>query len=477
MKAALSIGQLLLTVLLLFTACQKAEPTLPLPNSRNTGTQANTIDSTGMETWLRQVCAYDHRRAGSANWEAAMQDVEAILREMGYTEIEKNYFDIQYWESTNWSLEVQLGEEWISMPSFFEQGSGLTGPEGLEAELVYVGRQIESEEEVAGKIVVADLEFGTTGATGLPNPVVRPNHLSFPEESILSSGDVYWQAKEAGALGVLFIMAEFHGNVKEYMYIAHDDILRALPAQFVGNRDGIKLRCFAQEGRRARIVQEGIYETRQVYNLWTTLEGSSQQNLIISTHLDSPFRGVIEDGSGIVSVLAQAQAWYDTPLAERKKELYFVFTATHLYKDSPGGAIFSDTYPDIMARSDALIEIEHIGAIQQAVENDDFVNTSALSPIGIYHSEDEGYVTAELMNMIANYPPVGGPINTIETDFPLTEAASWIVTNPDLPYISLITNPTYLLTIDDDFDKIDMGAVVQTNRNLLRLITNYAENL
>ena len=477
MKSIFSKYQLLLAILFLWTACQKSETEPPLPSSRNAGISASNIDSTGMEEWLARVCAYDHRRAGSTNWEAAMQDIEAILQEIGYTDIEKNFFDIQYWESNNWSLEVQVGTEWISLPSFFEQGSGLTGPEGLSAELVYVGRQIEADEEVAGKIVVADLEFSTTGATGLPNPVVRPNHLSFPEESILSSGDVYWQAKEGGALAVLFIMADFHGNVKEYMYIAHDDILRALPAQFVGNRDGIKLRCFAQEGRTARIVQEGIYETRQVYNLWTKLDGSSQQNLIVSTHMDSPFRGVIEDGSGIVSVLAQAQAWYDTPLAERKKDLYFVFTATHLYKDSPGGAIFSNSYPDVLARCDALVEIEHIGAIQQAIVNDDFVNTSALSPIGIYHSEDEGYVTSELMNMIANYPPVGGPINTIETDFPLTEAASWIVTNPDLPYISLITNPTYLLTIDDDFDKIDMGAVVQTNRNLLQLIQNYAENL
>ncbi|MEM6724235.1 MAG: PA domain-containing protein, partial [Bacteroidota bacterium] len=336
--------------MLLLSACQRTDLDLPVPEftvGQALSTTA-TFDSLQMDQWLQQVCSWPHRRVGSTNWQSAMSEIETIFQQLGYTELQKDFFDIQYWECTNRSLSIQLDGESYAMPAFFDAYCGFTPPEGLTAELVYVGQQVEDDENLTGKIAVVDMTFSSNSATGLPNPVVRPNHLSFPENSALSGGDAYWQAKQAGALGVIFILADFHENISDYLYIPHEDMIRSLPALFVGNRDGIKLRCFAQEGRTANLMVEGIFETRQVYNLWTSLPGQSTENLIISTHGDAPFRGVIEDGSGLVSVFSQAQAWMAEPLENRPKTLHFVITAGHLYKDSPGGVVFSSLHPSII---------------------------------------------------------------------------------------------------------------------------------
>ena len=442
------------------------------------------VDSLELVEWLDRVCATPHRRVGSENWQTGMLTIAHILGEIGFTTFQKDFFEIQYWECTDWSLGVEVEGELMNISSYYEYGTGFTGPEGITAPLVYVGRTIEEGEDVAGKIALIDLEFSDDAITGLPNPVSRPNHRSFPEPDG-PSFDVYWQAKQGGAVGVIFIMADFHANVSEYMYIPHHDNLRQLPAQFVGNRDGIKMRCYAELGYEATIQQQGVYEPRETYNLWVTLPGQSEDNLIISTHADAPFRGVIEDGTGIVSVLAQAKEWLAVPEGQRPKTLYFVFTAAHFYKDAPGGSQFVLQHQNIIQRTQALVEIEHLGAIRQTIERDEFVPADLLSPLVIYHSEG-GFVESEMMNMVNTYPPQDEEIELVPPislfPFPLSEAAGWIATasgelDVDIPYVSFITNPTYLLTVDDDFDQVDMSAVIRANESIDRLVEAYAENL
>lgn len=457
-------------------ACRKSAPVFENETTSAVALQNTSVpDTTQMQMWMQQITAPEHRRVGSPGWYAGMAATEKILTELGFTDIKKDYFNIFYWYCTNWSLTVQVGTQSIVVPSFFEQNSGLTGPEGVSAPLVYVGRQITDDEAVAGKIVVADLEF--TRQNGLPNPVVRPNHLSFKQDNLFSGGDVYWQAVEAGATAVVFIMADFHGNVCEYLYPSHDASLRPIPAFFVGNRDGIQLRCWAQEARPAKAVLEGGYGQRQVFNLWTSLPGqSSVENMIVSTHADAPFKGVVEDGSGIVSVLAQAAAWKQKPLNERPKTLHFVFTASHLYENSPGGYNFVTTHPDVLQNTKVLLEIEHLGARNTRVANDDFETATDLTPVGVFHSEG-GFVQSELENMVAAYPPAPGDINLVSTTLPLTEAAGWLGAKPDLPYASFVTNPTFLLTSDDTWDKIDWQALLTANERIQQLAVQYMDNL
>ncbi|MEM6634192.1 MAG: hypothetical protein AAF694_31235, partial [Bacteroidota bacterium] len=71
----------------------------------------------------------------------------------------KDLFPINYWEATDWSLQVGQGTEAIHVPSFFEYGTGFTPEEGIRGELVYVGEWVEPEENVSGKIAVVDMKF------------------------------------------------------------------------------------------------------------------------------------------------------------------------------------------------------------------------------------------------------------------------------------------------------------------------------
>lgn len=470
---------LFLCLLLLASACQDnllEEETNLSDTENNIILTPELPDTNLMKSWLQGVMEeYPHRRVGSPYWYATMDFIEAKMEEVGIENISKDFFPIQYWEATNWSLQVQDGNELIEIPVYYEYLSAFTPPEGITAPLVYVGEQVEDEEEVAGKIVVADMEFNKRD-DGLPDPVFRPNHLSFPEGSILGAGDVYWQALDRGAVGVILLMKDFHGDINEYFYVPHDTLQRPVPSYFVGNRQSIKMRCYAQLGLDATMVMEGSMMEQEVFNLWGTIPGQNEaEYMLYSTHADAPFQGAIEDGTGIVSVLAQAYAWAQADLAERPKTTAYIFTAAHMYANSPGGFIFSLLHPDIIENTKVLFELEHIGAKKDAIVNDEFVTTEEMELVAVAYSGSEPLVS-EIFNMIENYP-LAPAIQPIETMLPLTEAAGFLAATPTLPYLSIVTSPTYLFTKDDVLEKVNFAEVKRANESILMMGEVYMEGL
>jgi Zn-dependent M28 family amino/carboxypeptidase len=110
-------------------------------------------------------------------------------------------------------------------------------------------------------------------------------------------------------------------------------------------------------------VLSGTRKPGIAYNVHAVLPGQSEENIIVSSHLDSGFKGTIEDASGISSVLAQAYIWAKVSIEHRPKTLVFVGAGSHYYPRPLGATRFvQDHKDDLMKNNLLVINVEHFAS-------------------------------------------------------------------------------------------------------------------
>ncbi|MEL7422399.1 MAG: hypothetical protein AAFN81_05380 [Bacteroidota bacterium] len=436
---------------------------------------AQLPDLNQLQIWTEGFCATPHRIIGTQEWLDGVNYVEQQFAEMGFENIIRDEFPINVWEADDWSLTVN-GQ---NFPCYYEFGTGFTDLSGVSGELTYIGDDLNPNEPVANKIVLVDMPFGLTN--GEVNPFLRPNHLGNPEDELISLLDVYWQIKDRFAKGVVFILSNSLTCNPEYTYPRSNDDEWPIPSLFVGKDVGEELKALADSGNEANITLTGSRTPGTGINIWVELAGSSDDKYIISTHGDAPFKGVIEDGTGVVSVLAQASYWKDVPEADRPNDMIFLVTASHFYNSDGGSRLFRQQHPDIVDDTKLLMVLEHLGAKQYTFSNCELVTEEEPMDWLIYHSE--GDVETELNNLENSYLPVDG-LRTVATNtFPLSAALGFVFDDADNPlpkpenYVSVLTAPWYLITSEDTFDKVDYQELLEANEAVLEMTNNYMDEL
>ena len=424
-----------------------------------------------LQKWMEGVCATPHRIIGTDEWLQGVNYIEQEFRKMGFEDIRRDEFPINVWEADSWSLTVD-GQ---SFPCFYEFGTGFTDANGVTGEFTYIGEKLDANEPVANKIVLVDMPFGLT--RGEVNPFLRPNHLGNPESELVSLFDVYWQIKDRFAKGVVFILSNSLTCNPEYTYPRSDDSPWPIPSVFVGKDIGDQLKALAANQANATLTLTGSRTPGTGINIWVPLGGISDETFIFSTHGDAPFKGVIEDGSGMVSVLAQAQYWKDVPAEERPYDMIFLITASHFYNSDGGSRLFRLQHPDIMARTKLLMVLEHLGAKQYTFSDCKLITQSEPMDWLIYHSS--GAVVPEIEKLEAEYLPVDS-VRAVETNqLPLSAALGFVFDDANNPlpkpdhYVSLLTAPWYLITGEDVFDKVDYQELFEANEAALKMAKNY----
>lgn len=188
-------------------------------------------------------------------------------------------------------------------------GTPPTGPDGVTAEVVYVGNgtkaafdaaEAATGEPVAGKLVLMDLEFGTAFWMSLPGA----------------------EAAHRGALGVIMT----YGDGGYYWYA--DDALGSFdatyqydwaPMVYISKTDGDEMRAEVQAAMAADedYVATMVCDTDvkladdggTAYNVIGTLPGKNRgQAIVISAHMDVHFRAGMDDTAALVNMLAIAKA-------------------------------------------------------------------------------------------------------------------------------------------------------------------------
>ncbi|WP_043831225.1 M28 family peptidase [Muricoccus aerilatus] len=254
----------------------------------------------GLRADFEALCDFGGRVQGSASAEAAFAWTLARLRETGPTVEEP----VPYsgWALRRAALSLLDGTALPHVPLF---GSGNTGPDGVELEVIDLGRGAPDDiaaagEAVRGKAVLLRHEYPFA-----PWTIHRRFKLA--------------AAAAAGAAAALMVQPEPGiGPVS-------------------GGANGVPIPCFGVgievasrlAGRRARLLLEGEAAPAMAPTLVLDLPGGGEGRVVLSAHLDGHPLGesAMDNATGLAAVLALARAVAPDLLSCRRGLAVCVFGA------------------------------------------------------------------------------------------------------------------------------------------------------
>ncbi|MCK4700981.1 MAG: M28 family peptidase, partial [Bacteroidales bacterium] len=185
-------------------------------------------------------------------------------------------------------------------------------------------------------------------------------------------------------------------------------------------------------------------------NIVGEIAGNNDEIVILHSHHDSPFKSPVEDASGCAVVLALAKHFAKEK--NNKRKIVILFTAGHFYGSIGTRTFIRDHLKDIVPKVALEITIEHIA--KEAVENAEgkLVFSGQPEGTGIFVPFNKGMVNAVLESVEKNSVdrvfllPPEGPLG----DYPPTDGGDWY--EAGVPLVNIISNPVYLLNVEDDFE-------------------------
>lgn len=274
------------------------------------------------------------------------------FRQLGVTDIREQPFALPpQWWPTKWSVTQGSGPGAAhALSSAFPfLNSPRTPPGGIELEVAYAGLGRAADfagRNVRGKAV---LLFST------PAPGVRDHSAEW-----LGAID---RAQGEGAAALLVVLG-LPGNLTNIMRSP-----TRVPAFSLGQEDGAYLMDLADRARtdapvKVRLdldvkMQSGL-ETGMV---WATLNGTSDEDIVIIAHHDGYFDGATDNASGMATLLALVGHYAKQPAASRKRTLRFAATPAH-HAGDPAARWMHEQRATVFAKTALILNIEHTSTME-----------------------------------------------------------------------------------------------------------------
>jgi hypothetical protein len=376
-----------------------------------------------------------------------------------------------------------------------------TGPAGLVAPLVSVGRGRAADFaglDVRGKVVVIDAAISSRTmldparvlyAQDPAHRFARPvEHVGYPgnflggfaDRTLLRGMDAVLRASEAGASGFIMILDGHAPGIASLAW-PYDGVVSRIPGFYVPAAHGAMVRAATAGAEGIRLRSEGLTGRGSMRNIIAVMPGRSPRAVIVGSHHDAPGRGVIEDATGTVAVLALAKAWSRLPPMERPCTVVFALCGGHFARGE-GAYRLAAAYPQLMDGARAVLVLEHLAGREVSFDAaGGYAVLPTRQPSTLYVSpHPEMAAIARLSLEAAPQPPV-----TVEQPLlgiPLTDVAGYVAATKiastggrsGLPYISWISAPPYLVDEGDQRDKLDprdyMSALAAAEEMLRRLV-------
>jgi hypothetical protein len=273
---------------------------------------------------------------------------EQKFKDFGLQNIHRQYFDLppQFFP-TSWSITARRGAKTLTLETARPAGRVTTPPGGLELEAVWVGLGTEADfagRDVKGKLVVI---------YSVPTPAVISHSATW-----LGAGE---RAAKRGAAAVAINLAIPGTNWQTQM----NSGVPGVPSFSIGTGDADALRTMMEEGP-VRVKVELNGETRSGLrdaNVWGTLPGATDENILIFAHHDAYFEGAIDNASGMAVMVALAEYYSKIPQAQRRRTLNFVTTSGH-HAGSQGVQWMHDNRETFFAKTALALNVEHVSATQ-----------------------------------------------------------------------------------------------------------------
>ncbi len=413
--------------------------------------------------WTEQIVSLteqfdEFRRVGTDGDAAVRRWIVEELARHGVEAVDEP-FEIETRHCTSWQFTV----DGVETPSFFMNGAEFTGPNGVTAELVYVGNVLGVDVEVDGKIVVMDLQNGPV----LPGRVIESiADYAYDPDGVMAAGTLggqggpaprnfpapYYEAADRGAVGFVAILDGREADDDTFFADPTGRVHPRVPGVFLKGSVGAQLKeQMATATTTATIVLEGETRSSTSGNVVVHIPGQKSDAVIVNTHHDGGWSGAVQDAAGVAEVMGLATFYSRFPSNYIQKDLWFVIDGGHYGWNYPYGANeFAATHPGLLDRTCLAVGVEHIGK-RFVGRGGELVDTGEVEPRMLYAPRnqllfDAAVAAIENNDLVSTVIPKAGALPLFG------ETQSFFLQG--VPSFSLISFPEYLFFASDTIDKV-----------------------
>src|SRR4051794_28926944 len=188
------------------------------------------------------------------------------------------------------------------------------------------------------------------------------------------------RAQAAGAAAVILIYGTT-GNMSAWGPLNAG--VDTLPGFTIGYEDGAAVRDLIGSGESVRVRARSavkVVPNLKSTSVWGTLQGTTDENVIVMAHQDAYFDGALDNASGMAVMLALVEHFAKVPPAQRRRTILFVATAGH-HVGSPNGKWLHEHRDTALAKTALLINCEHISITESYVFRDQKQRANTPSPL------------------------------------------------------------------------------------------------
>jgi hypothetical protein len=440
-----------------------ARPLLPAGDQKY-----QKIDGLKMKDTLKEVVAisvksrddgnkYWGRIAGS-KYEAMMHDwVETRFRKYGLQDIHRQPFTLPtQWFPTDWNYTFTAAGKPYTFKSVNPSlNSPATPAGGLDLDVVWVGEGTEADftgRDVKGKAVLIH---------SIPAPGSMGHSAAYNGAMARAS------EKGASAIGVIYGISDNFAIWQGLGTLREGAQRRPIttPGFFMGYRDGKTIRDLIGAGHPVKLHMTVSVEMRDGLtssNVWGTLPGTTDENIIVIAHQDGYYEASLDNASGQSVMMTLLDYFSQVPKEQRRRSITFVATAGH-HVGSPGTKWMHDNRATVLAKTALMINCEHVSVSDTKYWQEDLRKANIVAPRRWWVHGSERLFDA----VLKSYGIFG--VGLIADMDPNASGDMGIVAN-DVPSIQIIRSPVTKHTDDDKPEWVPAAGLEAVARSYARII-------
>ena len=373
--------------------------------------------------------------------------VEQKFKEFGLQNVNRQYFELapQFFP-TNWSLTAAGGGKNVTFATVRPAGRATTPPAGLDLEPVWVG--LGTEADFAGRDVKGKLVF----IHSVPTPAVISHSATW-----LGAAD---RAAQKGAAAVLINLAIVGTNYQTQL----NGGVANVPTFSIGSEDATALRTMIETGP-VKVKALLVGETRSGLkdaNVWGTLPGATDEDILIFAHHDAYFEGAIDNASGMAVMVGLAEYFSKIPQAQRRRTLKFVTTSGH-HAGSTGVQWMHDNRQTFFAKTAVAFNVEHVSSTQTYVRGPVLRQSNNVSARRWFV-----YGSSKLASIALNAFKTFGV--TVYHDMEEVCCGDSSAIQRDVPNVVIMESPVYYHTDHDSPDVVPAAGLEAAGRAYAKIV-------
>ncbi|MBI3491908.1 MAG: M28 family peptidase, partial [Acidobacteria bacterium] len=238
-----------------------------------------------------------------------------------------------------------------------------------------------------------------------------------------------------------------------------------VPGFFMGFEDGKVIRDLIGAGRAVKLKMKVTVEMRDGLtssNVWGTLPGATDENIIVIAHQDGYYDAALDNASGLSVMMTLLDYFSQIPKEQRRRSITFVATAGH-HVGSPGTRWMHDNRDTVLAKTALMINCEHASISDTKYWNGKLRKANVVAPRRWWVHGSERLFDA----VLKSYATFG--VGLIADMDPNASGDMGIVAN-DVPSMQIIRSPVNKHTDDDVPEWVPAAGLEAIARAFARVI-------